>query len=334
MTEAITSEAAPVTILDSTIKPEVEKEVAPAATTETAETATAQPLTMSDFLSSAPEELRNDPSFKDIKDPNELLKSFVHSQKLIGKSIRVPTEDSSEDSIKEFYDRLTSVDGVVRLPKEDDKEGLGELFNKMGRPEKSEDYKFEISEEQKKHVDADVDFQKDFFKIAHEAGLSQDQLTKVINFQIDREVLVAQDVVASFNEGKDKLQKMWGNEASTEYQSRLSAAKEATRVWSDKYPELAEVFSSPYASNNPGFVALLAHVGMSIGEDNAPHVSANTKYGMSAEDAQEKIAEIMKNAKHDVYTATGKDKEAIDNKMADLYDRAYPQNVGKRHGVE
>jgi hypothetical protein len=68
------------------------------------------------------EGLVNDPSLKALTNVGDLVKSYVNAQKMIGKDkVILPTDKSSEVEIAQFW-------------------------QKMGRPEKAEDYKFELGE--------------------------------------------------------------------------------------------------------------------------------------------------------------------------------------------
>ena len=63
-----------------------------------------------DWRAALPEDIRSEPSLKDIKDLTGLAKGYVHAQKLVGmdrsKLLAVPGEDAPEDAWNEFYDKI------------------------------------------------------------------------------------------------------------------------------------------------------------------------------------------------------------------------------------
>jgi hypothetical protein len=76
-----------------------------------------QPMSDSvSFIDSLPEDLRSEPSLADFKDLSGLAKSYVSAQKMLGSSVRIPTEEASPEAREEFYSKLQSVPGVVRIP--------------------------------------------------------------------------------------------------------------------------------------------------------------------------------------------------------------------------
>lgn len=81
--------------------------------------------------------------------------------------------------VLESYRNLEKLQGVpedqiVRLPKADDAEGWGKVFNKLGRPEKPEEYGLSAAK------DADPEFSKWASNSFHDAGLTKTQAEKVV----------------------------------------------------------------------------------------------------------------------------------------------------------
>ena len=89
---------------------------------------------------------------KNVKSPEDLFTQFDNAQKLIGKSVQVPAEDA---------------------PPED----WGKVYNKLGRPEKPEDYGLKLEET----ADAALKEQASALsKIFHDNGLSKKQAAKLL----------------------------------------------------------------------------------------------------------------------------------------------------------
>lgn len=96
-----------------------------------------------------PDDLKTDPSLKTIQDIPGLAKSYIHSQKMIGKDkIVLPNEFAT----KEEWD---------------------DVFNKLGRPPSPEEYK----------IDGEAtDLINNFKPVAHNLGLNNNQVQELIKF--------------------------------------------------------------------------------------------------------------------------------------------------------
>lgn len=98
-----------------------------------------------DWRASLPEDLRESPALKDVKDVGSLAKQFVDSQQYIGSAIRIPSEDAGEEAVKEFRQKLTKVPGVTIINPDDD-ESFKDAMAKFGAlddPDKYEPPAFE-----------------------------------------------------------------------------------------------------------------------------------------------------------------------------------------------
>jgi hypothetical protein len=105
-----------------------------------------------DFLQMVPEELREHPSLSPIKDVENLARSYVNAQRLIGADkIPVPVNPTDED--------------------------LDNIYNRLGRPESVDGY--EIA------VDGNIvteDVAKSYADIAHKLRLTPDQANGIMDY--------------------------------------------------------------------------------------------------------------------------------------------------------
>ena len=104
------------------------------------------------FIEMIPEELREHPSLSPIKDVENLARSYVNAQRLIG-SDKVP------------------------LPKNPTDEDLDNIYSKLGRPETAEGYQLA--------VDGNViteDIAKNYADIAHTLRLTPQQAQGVLDY--------------------------------------------------------------------------------------------------------------------------------------------------------
>jgi len=104
-----------------------------------------------DWRSSIPEDIRGHKSLDHISDVGALAKSYVHAQSMIGADkIVMPGKTSSPEDWDEFY-------------------------NRIGRPQSSEEYNLPEPQE----FEADPEMTSWYRQTAHEIGLTENQAAKL-----------------------------------------------------------------------------------------------------------------------------------------------------------
>lgn len=270
------------------------------------------------FLDSIDEGIRGEASLADIKDINGLAKGYVSAQRMLGNSVRIPGEDSSEEAKAEFYKKLMDVPGVAKLPDPDNKEEMDQYYNSMGRPESAQGYNIEAEGADPGMVDA-------FKGMAHELGLTNKQAEALVQFDTARTKEYTEHSEASREAASEALKKEWGSD----YNNRLEGAKATINMQAEKYPDaVQELIASPLG-NNPALLSILAQHHKMLRESGA--VSPNSSginYGMSSQEALEKINEIESNSSHPANDPRHPGNAAAVAKMRKLYQAAYPENGG------
>lgn len=272
-----------------------------------------QPMSDSvSFIDSLPEDLKSEPSLSDFKDLSGLAKSYVSAQKMLGSSIRIPTEEASPEAREEFYSKLQSVPGVVRIPEDGN---LNDLYNKLGRPEDASGYNLT--------VEGDLDAQSiEAFKgMAHQLGLNNDQLNKIVEFDKMRADSYMEGMNNYREEAVNTLRKDWG----PDFDSRMTGAKEVLKSYAEKYPEYVNELMdgrNPFG-NNPVIIKALSELHSVMQEKGAVTGSSGVKYGLSAEDAQNQLDDIRSNPHHAYYNVRDPSHEAAVAKVNKLYSTIY-----------
>lgn len=106
-----------------------------------------------DFKSLIPEEYKEEKALSNFNNMEDLLKSYLHAQKMVGANkIAVPNKMATEDDWKE-------------------------VFKKLGAPEKPEDYKYSFKEDE-----INPEQLKSFNETAHKLGLLPKQAESLIKF--------------------------------------------------------------------------------------------------------------------------------------------------------
>lgn len=127
----------------------------------------------SEWLESLPAELREAPYIGKAESAADALSKIQHAAKLVGTSVRIPTEDSTPEDRAAFMARVKDIDGIAQLPGHDDIEGVMSLINKLGYPETPDAYTLPDID----GFEWDEDVSGDLKQYAHDAGMTPGQLT-------------------------------------------------------------------------------------------------------------------------------------------------------------
>jgi len=206
-----------------------------------------------------PDDLKTDPSLKTIQDIPGLAKSYIHSQKMIGKDkIVLPNEFAT----KEEWD---------------------DVFNKLGRPPSPEEYK----------IDGEAtDLINNFKPVAHNLGLNNNQVQELIKFyngvqeQATNEAQV--DAEQQRAQTESELRKTFGRA----YDNKLSAAMRlAQTVFSKEQLDSVKLADGTTLGNNVDLIKGFVKLADKMGEDRPlPNPQENV---MTPDQAQEKINTLI-----------------------------------------
>ena len=144
------------------------------------EAAPAESAAQTNWRDSIPEDLRDDASLKDITDPGVLAKNYVHAQKMLGTSVRIPGEDAGPEDLEAFYSKLDKIPGLMKSPNLENEEDVKAFYRTLGTPEDATGYQFEPADESVKAIMPDLDDRLGYYKdIFHKANFTTSQ-AKVI----------------------------------------------------------------------------------------------------------------------------------------------------------
>jgi len=123
------------------------------ATTEVKETVLTEDQPKENFKDNIPEEYREEKSLENINSMDDLVKSFLHAQKLVGTNkIPVPNKHSTD-------------------------EDWNEVFKRLGAPDSPEGYQYNLKDQE-----LDQNQVQEFNKEAHKLGLLPKQAEGLIKF--------------------------------------------------------------------------------------------------------------------------------------------------------
>jgi hypothetical protein len=279
-----------------------------ATTTSEIEQVTAAPATSESVI---PEKFGGDVS--------KLVESYNHLESKMGRMYALPTPDSSAERWSEFEQRVNGTGKFISRPDPTDADSMSKVYSQLGRPESAESYQVKIPDEIQPHVDPDMYNQ--YTQIAHEAGLNNDQAQKIMNFELQRLQEQSQANEAQRGVAEQQLRQSWG----ADYDNRMAGAKAAATVYGEKYPDAIQDLLNGPSGNNPAFIAMLSELGQSLQEEGHAGAVSMPQYGISADDAKDKIREVMDNRSHPYYDSSHPSHGEAVNSMKKLYGIAYPE---------
>lgn len=223
-----------------------------------------------DFLQTIPEELRDHPSLSPIKDVENLARSYVNAQRLIGAD-KVP------------------------LPVNPTEEDLDNIYGKLGRPETAEGYQIA--------VDGNVvteEVAQSYADIAHKLRLTPDQATGIMDYYrsmaSQASEITAEAETQQRSQTEMALRKEWGDD----FDARIEdAGKIAQQFGGGELLEM-QLADGTKVGNHPDFIkafAKMAEFRQSVTSEDTVS-DAPTSSMMTRQSAQQEIDAIMNDKSH------------------------------------
>ena len=240
--------------------------------------------------SQMPPGLREEPILKTFDSVDKLAKSYVNAVKMIG----------------------GNPDNMVAIPDEGEK--WDDFYNKIGRPEKANDYQF-----------GDENGELDGFReFAHDTGLTQAQASNILKLYGD----IQEEQEEAHQNGLEELrtnttmelQKEWGKN----FDGKMDYAKRAFAQFAS--PELSQLMDESGMGNHPEMLRVFAKVGELMGEDSLVVGTGLGSSQLSPEQAQQEIQALYSDKEFSKSYRDNKDpahKTAM-SKMERLFKQAYP----------
>ena len=218
-----------------------------------------------DFLSTIPEDLRDHPSLGPIKDVENLARSYVNAQRLIGADkLPMPVNPTTED--------------------------LDNIYSRLGRPESAEGY--EIA------VDGNIvteEVAKSYADVAHNLRLTPDQANGVLEYY--RAMVQESGSMSEAAESQQRnntemaLRKEWGDE----FDARIEdAGKIAKQFGSSDLLEM-RLADGTKVGNHPDFIKAFANMAEFRSSVTSEDTVADSTISstLSRREAQAEIESIM-----------------------------------------
>lgn len=244
-----------------------------------------------------PDDLKNDPGLAKIVDLPNLAKSLINAQKMVGAD-KIP------------------------VPQKGNKEEFRAVLQRLGLPEKIEDYKIELDP---KTPVVDKEFFEGFTKQAHAAGLFPEQAKQLTEWfaKVNDDAYKAQvaAVQVKVDEGIKGLKAEWGES----WNENVAKGKAALREFATD--EEREFFTKSGLTNNPAFIKFAAKVGATLGEGKIRGEGGSGKEVFTPEQAIIRIAELKAGPAY--FDEKHADHFTVKKEVRSLYAQAYPGQRGE-----
>lgn len=208
------------------------------------------------LLNSLSEELRQAKSLSNFKDVNDLAKSYLHAQQLIGKRVQ---DMSPED--------VAMLNGLRGVPDSSDKYQL---------PEQA------VPEEAAK-------WYKD---LAHKAGLTNQQAKEVFESYVNLERQANERMQAQRAEFKSQAEAELRREFGQGYTQQLQLAKSAVKAFGGD--EVLKALNETGLGNHPSVIKMLAKIGENLLEDSIMEADKSQVFGDTPDRVQATIDAKLK----------------------------------------
>ena len=218
--------------------------------------------TQNNFQDLIPEEYRGEKSLSNFKDMNDFVKSYLSAQKIVGADkIPVPNKFATEEDWKA-------------------------VFNKLGAPEKPEDYKYNFKE-----GEVDQELLSTFNQQAHKLGLLPQQAESLIKFYNDlnegSSVQAEEKAAQTRLHTENELKKEFG----PQYVKRLDQAKRlASSTLGNDFLENTLLADGSRLGDNLNVVKAFSELAEKLSEDEV--VKGDSSSYMTANEIEKEITSL------------------------------------------
>ena len=215
--------------------------------------------TQSNFQDLIPQEYREEKSLSNFKDMGDFVKSYLSAQKIVGADkIPVPNKFATEDDWKA-------------------------VFNKLGAPEKPEDYKYNFKE-----GEVDQELLSTFNQQAHKLGLLPQQAESLIKFYNDMNEGSSVQAEEKAAETRLHTENELKREFGPQYAKRLDQAKRlASSTLGNDFLENTLLADGSRLGDNLNVVKAFSNLAEKLSEDEV--VKGDSSSYMTANEIEKEI---------------------------------------------
>ena len=229
-----------------------------------------------DFYTMLPEELREHPSLSPIKDVENLARSYVNAQRLIGADkLPIPVNPTDED--------------------------LDNIYSRLGRPENAEGYQIA--------VDGNIvteDVARTYADIAHKLRLTPEQANGVLEYYKSTSMANVETMQKADAEIRERTENELKQEWGANYERNITAAKKVVDEFAN--PEILDMqlADGTRIGNHPEFIKAFANIAdfrHSVTSEDTISDAPQTNV-LTAKAAQAEVDAIMNDKSHPYWDKT------------------------------
>ena len=275
---------------------ETQEPVTPDTSSEAEETVEAPPS----WRDEVPEDYREEKTLSKYQTVGDLAKGHVHLSRMMGNSVKIPGEDSTDEERNDFY-------------------------TKLGRPETADKYEYERPD-MPEGMAYDENSETAFKQLAHDQGLTQQQVGSILDFYnkfaLDSQIDQKLHMDEAYFKGEAALQKEWGMKG---YDRNVSIAQRAMKEFGG--PELEKLLSEDPRGSHPALIKAFYKMGLKSQEARPLDAEHDSSF-LDVSSAQKEIENFNKPS-HKLYKAywnkeDPKHAEAVAYRDR-LFDMAFPE---------
>ena len=212
------------------------------------------------FKDLIPQSYREEKSLQNFNNMEDLLKSYLHAQKLVGADkIPVPNKHATDDDWKE-------------------------VFKRLGAPEKPEDYKYNIDQLDQTQV-------AEFNKTAHQLGLLPKQAEGLIKFYNELSNNQASSLEQRAEDAQLKTETDLKKEFGPQYSKRIDQAKRlAVGTLGEEFLENTILQDGSRLGDNINIIKAFSNLADKLSEDEI--IKGDTSGYMTAKEIEKEINEL------------------------------------------
>lgn len=234
-------------------------------------------------------EFKEDASLKTIHSVQDLAKSYVNAQKLIGKEkVVIPDwKHATEEDVTAFYKKV----GLV--------------------PETSENYELEVGE------DADETVVKSYKETVHKLNMSPKQAQGLLEwYQQAQQQIDQQMEEAQLSEISSELES-YKKERGAAYQRDIGYARNVIKEFGDDH--FAALMDTSLG-NSPAMIKFLSKIGEQVFGEEGFKGGDSRSYGLSPDEAKSRWESIQKDKEHPYWNSKHANHKQAVKEVKDLFE--------------
>ena len=259
-------------------------------------------VTVSDdhWSKALPEDLAGHGDVKGSKSLQDFVGRYIEHRGALSRSIMLPNPEAGEEELDKFYEKLTKVPHVARLPQPEDKEGWGDLYRKMGVPEKPEGYEIEDEKLAEK---------------LHGLNLNKTQAARVKELFDTSITGQKESRDAEYAKGQASLQDEWGDA----YEQRMIAATKVIKDFGGD--DIFKFLAESGEGNNPAMAKMMYGIAKVMHGKKMPRGdNTSAQYGLDKAELQARIESIRNNKSDAYHNASHPDHDARVATVEKMYE--------------